>query len=315
MTDDNNFKSGFVAIMGRPNTGKSTLLNAIMGGKVAITSARPQTTRNQIRGIYNAEGLQIVFLDTPGLHKPASALGEYMMKAARSALSGVDAALFLAEPLSGNQARGKRYEADKELLAAVIGKGARVYLIINKLDTAGKADIAATIEAYKDLFDFAHIIPLSAATGENVPELLAALRADMPPGPRYFPEDMFTDQPERQIVAEFIREQALRALEDEVPHGVFAEVESMKTRAAADGGATDELMDIEAVIYCERDSHKGIIIGKNGAMLKKIGTGARISAERLLGCRVNLSLWVKVKKDWRQNERQVKNFGFDSKKL
>jgi len=288
-----------------------------MGGKIAITSPRPQTTRNQIRGVYNAEGLQIVFLDTPGLHKPSTALGEYMMRAARAALAGADAALFLIEPL--REPRGRRFEADRELLAAAAANDARLYLIINKLDTlagpAKGAAIAETIQIYSGLCDFAHIIPLSAATGENIPELLAALRADMPYGPRYFPDDMFTDQPERALAAEFIRERALLALEDEVPHGIFVAVESMRERAGAAGKTGAGIVDIEAVIYCERDSHKGIVIGRGGATLKRIGTGARLSIERLLGCRVNLSLWVKVKKDWRADARQVRNFGFDSKKL
>lgn len=296
---ENNFKSGFVTLAGRPNVGKSTLMNRIIGQKIAITSDKPQTTRNRIQTIYTSEEGQIVFVDTPGIHKAKNKLGHYMVSAAENTFSEVDVVLWLVEPTTFIGA-GERHIAEnlKKTKTPVI-------LVINKMDRGRKEELLPVIAAYKDILDFAEIVPVSARTGENVDELLRILFTYLPEGPQYYDEDMVTDQPERQIVAELIREQALRLLEDEIPHGIAVSIERMKE---PQGGR--KKYDIEATIVCERDSHKGIVIGKQGAMLKQIGTNARKETEKLLDAPVNLKLWVRVKKDWRDSDFLLKNYGY-----
>ncbi len=293
------FKSGFVTIIGRPNVGKSTLMNRMIGQKIAITSSKPQTTRNRIQTVYHDQRGQIIFLDTPGIHKAKNKLGEYMVNAAESTFKEVDLVLWLVEPTTFI-GRGERH------IAEVLKKSqAPVILVMNKIDTVKKAEILECIAAYKDILDFAEIVPVSAATGESVEELVTVMFDYLKEGPQYYDEDTITDQPERQIVAELIREKALRLLSDEIPHGIAVSIDQMKDRPGRRA-----LVDIDATIVCERDSHKGIIIGKQGSMLKKIGTNAREDIEEFLQARVNLKLWVKVKKDWRDSDFLLKNFGF-----
>ncbi len=279
----NNFKSGFVTLIGRPNVGKSTLMNNLIGQKIAITSSKPQTTRNRIQTVYTDEEGQIIFLDTPGIHKAKNKLGDYMVNAAERTLSEVDVIVWLVEPTD--------FIGTHEQHIAEILKNVKtpVILAINKIDSVNKEDIMTAINTYKDVHEFAEIVPVSALKGENRDELLKVLFKYLPNGPMYYDEDTVTDQPERQIVAELIREKALRLLSDEVPHGIAVTIENMKYRKKA------HIYDIDATIICERDSHKGIIIGKKGAMLKSIGTKARVEIENLLGNKVNLQLWVKVK--------------------
>ncbi len=293
------FKSGFVTLIGRPNVGKSTLMNQMIGQKIAITSSKPQTTRNRIQAVYTGEEGQIVFLDTPGIHKAKNKLGEYMVSVAERTLREVDVILWLVEPTVYIGA-GERHIAEQLRKVKT-----PVFLVINKIDTVEKAEILTFIDAYKDILDFAEIIPVSARKGENTDDLLSAVFQYLEEGPRYYEEDTITDQPERQIVAELIREKALRCLDDEIPHGIAVSIERMRERT--EGG----LIDIDATIVCERSSHKGIVIGKKGAMLKKIGSDARRDIEALLDCHVNLKLWVKVKKDWRDSDFLIKNFGYD----
>ena len=279
------FKSGFVTLIGRPNVGKSTLMNRIIGQKIAITSKKPQTTRNRIQTVYtDMDRGQIVFLDTPGIHKAKNKLGEYMVSVAEHTLKDVDVILWLVEPTTFIGA-GERHIAEQlqKIQAPVI-------LIINKTDTVKKEEVLAFIDAYRRIYDFAEIIPASALTGDNTDTVLDMIFKYLPYGPMFYDEDTVTDQPERQIVAELIREKALRCLDEEIPHGIAVTVETMKTRK--DGRITD----IEATIVCERESHKGIIIGKGGAMLKKIGSRAREDIEKMLEGKVNLHLWVKVRK-------------------
>ncbi len=292
-------KSGFVTLVGRPNVGKSTLMNHFVGQKVAITSKKPQTTRNRIRAVYtDREKGQIVFLDTPGIHKARNKLGEYMVNAAERAFHEVDAILWLVEPTSYIGA-GERHILEE------LGKvNVPVILVINKTDTVKKEEILKYIDVYRKEYEFAEIVPLSALRGENTDIMIDLIFKYLPYGPMFYDEDMVTDQPERQLVAEIIREKSLHALNEEVPHGIAVTVESMKTRK---GG---RITDIEATIICERSSHKGIIIGKGGAMLKKIGSNARFEIEKMLGRQVNLNLWVKVKKDWRDSDFLIKNFGY-----
>lgn len=295
------FKSGFVTLIGRPNVGKSTLMNRLIGQKIAITSNKPQTTRNRIQTVYTCKEGQIIFLDTPGIHKAKNKLGEYMVAVAERTLREVDVILWLVEPTTFIGA-GERHIAEqlKNIDTPVI-------LVINKIDTVSKADILTFIDTYKDLLDFKEIIPVSALKGENTDDLLSSIFNYLDEGPCYYDEDTITDQPERQIVAELIREKALRNLSDEVPHGIAVAIDSMKERSSGN------IIDIDATIVCERSSHKGIIIGKQGSMLKKIGTDARHDIEALLDCKVNLKLWVKVKKDWRDSDFLIKNFGYDKK--
>lgn len=296
-------KSGFVTLIGRPNVGKSTLMNCLIGQKIAITSSKPQTTRNRIQTVYTSDRGQIVFLDTPGIHKAKNKLGRYMVTAAERTLKEVDLILWLVEPTTFIGA-GERHIAEQ-----LAGVSTPVILVINKIDTVGKAEILTYIDAYKDVADFAEIVPISALRAENTEELVDVIFKYMPYGPCFYDEDTITNQPERQIVAELVREKALRLLEDEIPHGIAVLVERMKERPKGN------MTDIDAVIICERESHKGIIIGKQGAMLKKIGTQARQEIEELLDCRVNLKLWVKVKKDWRDSDFLLKNFGYGQKDI
>lgn len=294
----NNYKSGFVTLIGRPNVGKSTLMNRLIGQKIAITSNKPQTTRNRIQTVYTCDEGQIIFLDTPGIHKAKNKLGEYMVSVAERTLKEVDVILWLVEPSTFIGA-GEQHIAEQ--LRSV---KTPVFLVINKIDTVEKAEILKFIAAYKDIVDFAEIIPVSALKGENTDDLLQAMMKYLPTGPQYYDGDTITDQPERQIVAEMIREKALRNLSDEIPHGIAVAIDRMHERP------NGSIIDIDATIVCERNSHKGIIIGKQGAMLKKIGSQARADMEALLDCKVNLKLWVKVKKDWRDSDFLIKNFGY-----
>ena len=299
------FKSGFVTLIGRPNVGKSTLMNNLIGQKIAITSSKPQTTRNRIQTVYTDDVGQIIFLDTPGIHKAQNKLGEYMDSVAERTLSEVDVVLWLVEPTTfigkGEQHIAKLLEAAKT----------PVILVVNKIDTVEKGELLPVIDKYKDIVNFKACIPVSAVTGENKEDLLKTVFDLLPEGPMYYDEDVVTDQAERQITAELIREQTLRRLKDEVPHGVAVMVESMKEeKDTSVRHSHKNIMNIEATIFCERDSHKGIIIGKKGAMLKEIGTNARHQISDLLGMKVNLNLWVKVKKDWRNSDSLMKNFGY-----
>ena len=296
------YKSGFVTLIGRPNVGKSTLMNQLIGQKIAITSDKPQTTRNRIQTVYTDERGQVIFLDTPGIHKAKNKLGEYMVNVAQRTMSEVDVVLWLVEPSTF-------IGAGEQKIAEQLGKiKTPVFLVINKIDTVKKEEILTFIAAYKDICKFAEIIPVSALKGENTKVLLEELYHYLPEGPQYYDEDTVTDQPERQIVAELVREKALRLLDDEIPHGIAVSIERMKERPQTNNNPP--MIDIDATIVCERDSHKGIIIGKAGAMLKQIGTQARREIENLLDCRVNLQLWVKVKKDWRDSDFLMKNYGY-----
>ncbi len=298
--DNNNYKSGFVTLIGRPNVGKSTLMNKIIGQKIAITSKKPQTTRNKIQTVYSCEKGQLIFVDTPGIHKAKNKLGEYMVTMAKRSIDEVDAVLWLVEP-STFIGEGEKKIAEKLAKVKV-----PVILVINKVDMVkNKEDILTYIAAYKDLVDFAEIVPVSATKGTGVDDLIEAIFKYMPYGPQFYDEDTITDQPMKQIVAEIIREKALHALDEEVPHGIAVVIDRMKERK--DGG----IYDIDATIICERDSHKGIIIGKGGVMLKKIGSNARFEIERLIEAKANLKLWVKVKKEWRDSDFLLKNFGYD----
>ena len=296
-------KSGFAALVGRPNVGKSTLMNRLIGQKIAITSNKPQTTRNRIQTVYTCEKGQIVFLDTPGIHKAKNKLGEYMVNVAERTLKEVDVILWLVEPTSYIGA-GEKHIAEQ--LAHI---HTPVILVINKIDKVKKDELLAYIDAYRRLLDFAEIVPVSALKGMNEDVLLDQIFKYLPYGPMFYDEDTVTDQPMRAIVAELIREKALKLLDEEIPHGIAVSVDVMKQRPG------QGLWDIEATIVCERDSHKGIIIGKGGAMLKKIGSAARYEIEKMLEARVNLKLWVKVKKDWRDSDFLIKNFGYDKKEV
>lgn len=297
------FKSGFVTLIGRPNVGKSTLMNRLIGQKIAITSNKPQTTRNRIQTVYTGEEGQIIFLDTPGIHKAKNKLGEYMVSVAERTLKEVDVILWLVEPTTFIGA-GERHIAEQ-----LKNVDTPVVLVINKIDTVSKAEILTFISTYKDLLDFDDIVPVSALKGENTEDLMKTIFSHLEEGPCYYDEDTITDQPERQIVAEMIREKALRNLSEEVPHGIAVGIDRMRERRGSN------IIDIDATIVCERNSHKGIIIGKQGSMFKKIGSDARRDIENLLDCKVNLKLWVKVKKDWRDSDFLMKNFGYDSKEL
>ena len=295
------YKSGFATLIGRPNVGKSTLMNCLIGQKIAITSNKPQTTRNRIQTVYTSETGQIVFLDTPGIHKAKNKLGDYMVHAAERTLKEVDVVLFLVEPSTFIGA------GEQHIIEMLKTIHTPVILVINKVDTVKKDEIPAFIEAYRKQMDFAEIVPLSALKERNVDTLVDCIFKYLPYGEPYYDEDTVTDQPIRQITAELIREKALKCLEDEVPHGVAVTIENMVFKKT--------IVDVEATIICERDSHKGIIIGKQGAMLKKIGTMARKDIEDLVEQKVNLKLWVKVKKDWRDSDFLLKNFGYNQKEL
>lgn len=298
-----NYKSGFVAIIGRPNVGKSTLMNHLIGQKIAITSKKPQTTRNRIQTVYTCDRGQIVFLDTPGIHKAKNKLGEYMVNVAQRTLKEVDVILWLVEPdkvIGGG---------DRRIAEQLQSVNVPVLLVINKMDTIVKEEVLAVIDTYRKLGDFDEIIPTSALRGENTEDIIDSIFKYLPYGPQFYDEDTVTDQPQRQIVAEVIREKALHVLNEEIPHGIAVAVDQMKERPKGN------MVDIDATIICERDSHKGIIIGKQGSMLKKIGTNARYEIEQMLEQKVNLKLWVKVKKDWRDSDFLVKNFGYDKKEI
>ncbi|MBR6627464.1 MAG: GTPase Era [Lachnospiraceae bacterium] len=293
------FKSGFVTLIGRPNVGKSTLMNRLIGQKIAITSNKPQTTRNRIQTVLTLEEGQIVFLDTPGIHKAKNKLGDYMVNVAERTLNEVDVILWLVEPSDFIGA------GEKHIIEQLQKTKTPVILVINKTDTVKKEELFGFIDTYRKEMDFAEIVPVSALKGDNTDTLVGQIMKYLPYGPAFYDEDTITDQPMRQIVAELIREKALRCLSDEIPHGIAVSIEKMKDQG--------KVCHIEATICCERDSHKGIIIGKGGAMLKKIGSAARFEIEKMLEQQVNLQLWVKVKKDWRDSDFLLKNFGYNPK--
>lgn len=297
-----NYKSGFVSLIGRPNVGKSTLMNKLIGQKIAITSDKPQTTRFKIQTVYTCDEGQIVFLDTPGIHKAKNKLGEYMVNAAESTLNEVDVVVWLVEPTDYIGA------GEQHIARQLKNVKTPVILVINKIDKIkDKPEILRYIDNYRKIHDFAEIIPVSAMSGDNCDVVIEMILKYLPYGPQYFDEDTVTDQPMRQIVSELIREKALKCLNEEIPHGIAVSVERMHYRK--DG----RIVDIDATIICERDSHKGIIIGKQGSMLKKIGSAARYEIEQQVECKVNLKLWVKVKKEWRDSDFYLKNFGFNQK--
>lgn len=297
-------KSGFVTLIGRPNVGKSTLMNTIIGQKIAITSSKPQTTRNRVRTVYTDERGQIVFLDTPGIHKAKNKLGEYMVKVSTRTLKDVDVVLWLVE------ADTFIGEGDERIFEILSDVKVPIILAVNKMDALKQRDdILAVIAKYSERMKFADIVPVSALKGTNIDELLNVVFNYLSEGPLYYDEDTVTDQPVKQIAAELIREKALRFLQEEVPHGIAVEIDTFSYRD------TGDMADIEAAIVCEKDSHKGIIIGKSGSMLKKIGTAARKDIEDLLDCRVNLKLWVKVRLKWRDSDVQMKNFGYNPKDI
>ena len=303
MEENTQKKSGFVTLIGRPNVGKSTLMNHLIGQKIAITSDKPQTTRNRIQTVYTDDRGQIIFVDTPGIHKAKNKLGEYMVNVAEHTLKDVDVILWLVEPSTFIGA-GERHIAEQlnKVKTPII-------LVINKIDTVKNQDeILTFMGAYKDVCEFAEIVPLSALKEKNTDLLTELIFKYLPYGPQFYDEDTVTDQPMRQIAAELIREKALRLLNDEIPHGIAVTIERMKERP-------DGIMDIDASIVCERDSHKGIIIGKGGSMLKRIGTEARKDIEHMMDIQVNLKLWVKVRKEWRDSELYMKNYGYDGRNV
>ena len=299
----NDFKSGFVTLIGRPNVGKSTLMNYLIGQKIAITSNKPQTTRNRIQTVLTTDEGQIVFVDTPGIHKAKNKLGEYMVNVAENTLKEVDVILWLVEPTTFIGA-GERYIAEQ--LSKI---KTPVILVINKIDTVkSKEEILTFIAAYKDILNFAEIIPVSALKEMNIEDVKSSIFKYLPAGPQFYDEDTVTDQPMRQIAAELIREKALRMLDDEIPHGIAVVIDQMKERP-------NGIIDVDATIVCERDSHKGIIIGKGGSMLKRIGTAARMEIENLMDTKVNLKLWVKVRREWRDSDMYMKNYGYNPKEI
>ncbi len=301
MKENPTFKSGFVTLIGRPNVGKSTLMNKLIGQKIAITSGKPQTTRNRIQTVLTTEEGQIVFLDTPGIHKAKNKLGDYMVNVAERTMEEVDVILWLVEPTNYIGA------GERHIIEQLKKTKTPVILVINKTDTVKREEILSFIDTYRKEMDFQEIVPVSALKGENTDELVKCIFKYLPYGPAFYDEDTVTDQPMRQIAAELIREKALRLLEDEIPHGIAVSIESMKEKG--------KICHIEATIICERESHKGIIIGKGGQMLKKIGSSARPEIEDLLEMQVNLQLWVKVKKDWRDSDFLLKNFGYNQKEI
>ena len=300
--NNENLRSGYVAIVGRPNVGKSTLMNRIIGEKIAITSSKPQTTRNAIQTVYTDERGQIIFLDTPGINKAKNKLGEYMLGTALSTLNDADVILWLVEASTyiGNN--------EQFIIGELKKLHAPVILVMNKIDKVEREELPEDILAYKDVLDFAEIVPISAKKDDNLDVLIEQIFKHLPEGPLYYEPDTLTNQSVKQIVSEIIREKALLNLSDEVPHGIAVVVNKYKEREG------DEIVDIEADIICEKESHKGIVIGKGGAMLKKIGTASRYEIEHLIDCRVNLKLWVKVKKQWRDSDTQLRNFGYDTRR-
>ncbi len=301
--EDAKFKSGFATLIGRPNVGKSTLMNHLIGQKIAITSNKPQTTRNRIQTVYTSKKGQIVFLDTPGIHKAKNKLGEYMVNVAEQTLKEVDVVLWLVEPTSFI-GKGELHIAEQLKKANV-----PVILIMNKIDMVAKEKLPEYMENYRKIYDFEEIIPVCALRGVNMEKVISAIFRFLPYGPKFYDDETITDQPQRQIVAEMIREKALRCLDEEIPHGIAVAIDRMKERS--DG----KMIDIDATIICEKDSHKGIIIGKGGAMLRRIGSQARMEIEKMMEMKVNLQLWVKVKKDWRDSDFMIKNFGYDKKEI
>jgi len=298
MSDDKKFYSGFIPILGRPNVGKSSLMNAVVGEKVAIVSNKPQTTRNRIMGVVTMDHAQFVFLDTPGIHDPKTRLGEYMMHSVRDAMDGMDCVLMVVDVTS---IREKDLEIAKSLSEVKVPR----VLAINKIDLV-KPEVILGVTAQFANYRFDEIIPVSALTGSGLPELSSALSGHLPEGPQYFPADMMTDQPERLLCAEIIREKALHHLRDEIPHGIGVEIMKIDN-------LRDDFTEIHATLYCEKDSHKRIIIGKNGSMLKEIGSEARTDIEKLLGMHVNLQLWIKIRPDWRNNLSDLRTLGYDVK--
>ena len=294
-----NFKAGFVSIIGRPNVGKSTLMNVIIGQKIAITSNKPQTTRNRIQTVYTTDTEQIVFLDTPGIHKSKNKLGDYMVSVAEKSIKDVDVVLWLVEPSNYIGA------GEEHIIAQLQKAKCPVILVINKIDTVKKDELFGFIEAYTSKMEYSEVVPVSALKKDNIDELIKCITKYLPYGEPFYDEDTITDQPIKQIVAELIREKALRCLDEEIPHGIAVTIERMQY--------TKTIVNIDATIICEKDSHKGIIIGKQGGMLKKIGSAARYEIEDLLEMQANLQLWVKVKKDWRSSDTLIRNFGFDPK--
>ncbi len=297
--ENKQFKSGFATLVGRPNVGKSTLMNHLIGQKIAITSNKPQTTRNRIQTVYTSDEGQIVFLDTPGIHKAKNKLGDYMVNTAERTFSEVDVVLWLVEPTTFIGA------GEQHIIEQLKNIKTPVILVINKIDTVKKDEILLFIDTYRKQMDFAEIVPVSALKGDGTDELISCIMKYLPYGHPFYDEDTVTDQPVRQIVAELVREKALRCLEEEIPHGIAVTIETMNYKK--------RIVDIEATIICEKDSHKGIIIGKQGQMLKKIGSLARRDIENLVEKQVNLKLWVKVKKDWRDSDFLLKNFGYNPK--
>ncbi|WP_028257042.1 GTPase Era [Veillonella montpellierensis] len=291
------FKSGFVAVVGRPNVGKSTLINALIDDKIVIVSDKAQTTRNRIICVYTDDEKQIVFMDTPGIHKPKHKLGEFMVNAAVESLKEIEAVLFV---VAGNEKRGP---GDNFIIEQLKKVTVPVFLLINKIDTLTKEEIVKNIITYQSAYPFADIIPISAKEKSNLPVILEELAKNLPEGPQYFPDDMITDQPERLIISDIIREKILLITRDEIPHAIAVDIDEIKTRS-------DGTMYVRATIYCERDSQKGIIIGKHGTLLKEIGASARKDIERLLATKVFLDLWVKVKKDWRNKSAILSELGY-----
>ena len=291
-------KSGMIALVGRPNVGKSTLTNALVGEKIAIVSNKPQTTRNRICAVLNRNDTQFVFVDTPGLHRARTKLGEYMVGVVRQSVADVDAACLLVEPIPNIGA------PEAELIERLKTMGIPAVLVINKIDTVKKEDLLAVMQAYAEAMEWTAVIPISAKEGEGLDELLDILEDLVPVGPQLFPDDMVTDQPERQVMAEILREKLLLCLDKEIPHGTAVEITKFSERIET------EIIDVHATIYCEKDSHKGIIIGKQGAMLRKVSTMARQDMEKFMGTKVYLETWVKVKENWRDNMNLIHNFGY-----
>jgi GTP-binding protein Era len=299
MSSDKKFRSGFVSVIGRTNVGKSTLVNSLTGQKLSIISSKPQTTRTTIKSILTTEDSQIIFIDTPGFHKPRNKLGEFMVNAAVNTLNEVDIVLFVTDVEHKEPGAG-----DMHIIRQLQKVYTPIYLIINKIDTIEKQQLLPLIKKYSEIFGFKAVLPLSAKTGDGIEVLKNEVEKILPEGPKYFSEDMVTDQPEKRIVAEMIREKLLNLLDDEIPHGIGVDVEKFEERK---GGG---IADVSATIYCERESHKGIIIGRNGQLLKKVGELSRLDIERFFGIKTYLQLWVKVKKDWRNSDNMLKSLGF-----